>query len=185
MSKTVLRMLAPMRLGALALGALLPLGLAPLALADDGDDDDNGAGGPATPPYWNNAGPVDSDDPVVIYSDQPTVAVEYEVTGTSRSADVQFVGEGGMRRLQGFVLPFRRKAVAWPPVQFMPLFATIPETNDWLISPNGENRRPGDRSQVGGSATCRIWVSGKLVQERTASGVNHTARCAVTIRFFE
>ncbi|EFV13092.2 hypothetical protein HMPREF9336_02044 [Segniliparus rugosus ATCC BAA-974] len=159
----------------------MPLGLVPLAWADDDDDDEDGG----SPPYWNNAGPVDPDDPVVIYSDQPSVPVEYEVTGTTRSADIQFVGEGGMHRIQGFVLPFRRKALAWPPVQFMPMFATVPETNDWLIAPNGDTRRQGDSSLTGGSATCRIWVSGKLVQERTVSGVNHTARCAVTIRFFD
>lgn len=181
MSKTAFWPQAPLRAVALFLGALLPLCPAPPARADDDDDDSAGGG----PPHSNDARPADPDDAVVIYSDQPTVPVDYEVTGSSRSADIQFVGEGSMHRIQGFVLPFRRKSTAWPPVQSMPLFATIPQTNDWIIAPNGASRRPGDTSQTGGTATCRIWVSGKLVQERTASGVNHTARCAVTIRFFE
>jgi hypothetical protein len=175
MSKTVLRTLA------VFLGAVLPLSLAPLASADD---DDDGDGAPA-PPYWDNAGPVDPDDPVVVYSDQPTAEVDYEVTGTSRSADLFFGVAGGTLRHQGFVLPFRRKEVAWPPVQFMPMFATVPAINDWIAAPNGNSRRPGDHSLTGGTATCRIWVSGKLVQERSVSGVNHTAKCAVTVRFFQ
>jgi hypothetical protein len=174
MSKSVCRALA------VCLAVVLPFVGGSIAWADDDDDD----GGPAAP-VPSNAGPADPDDPVVIYSDQPSVTVDYEVTGSAASATISYAADGAVTSNQNFPLPWRKSAVIWPPVQFVPLFATVAGVDHWVIQPNGVSRRPGNPAATGGSATCKISIGGKVVMQRTASGAYQSARCAVTIRFFD